>query len=75
MDLVRKLIPSPTVQQRRAALAAASSYLLSRGVTSIGDMGWGVFAGGSDSWLDLELVYDAAAAAGELAIRYELPDS
>jgi predicted amidohydrolase YtcJ len=69
MDLVRRLIPSPSIQQRKAALAAATSYLLSRGVTSVGDMGWGVFGGGQDTWLDLEQVYDPAAAAGELPLR------
>eukprot|EP00882_Tetradesmus_deserticola_P005072 GHRQ01005344.1.p1 GENE.GHRQ01005344.1~~GHRQ01005344.1.p1 ORF type:complete len:554 (+),score=202.48 GHRQ01005344.1:614-2275(+) len=69
MDLVRHLIPSPTVQQRRAALAAASAYLLARGVTSVGDVGWGVFGSGNDAWPDLEQVYDAAVAAGELPIR------
>jgi hypothetical protein len=70
MSLVQQLIPSPSVQQRKAALAAASLYLLSVGVTSVGDMGWGVFGSSEETWLDLEQVYDAAAAAGELAIRY-----
>jgi predicted amidohydrolase YtcJ len=69
MDAVRRLIPSPSLQQRCAALAAAASYLLSRGVTSVGDMGWGVFGAVEDTWMDLEQVYDAAVAAGELPIR------
>ncbi|KAF6264068.1 amidohydrolase 3 [Scenedesmus sp. NREL 46B-D3] len=69
MDLVLHLIPSPSLQQRRAALAAASSYLLARGVTSVGDVGWGVFGSGDDAWPDLEQVYDAAVAAGEMPVR------
>jgi hypothetical protein len=32
-------------------------------------MGWGVFGDGEEAWLDLEKVYDAAAAAGKLPIR------
>jgi plasmid maintenance system antidote protein VapI len=35
-------------------------------------MGWGVFGSSEETWLDLEQVYDAAAAAGELPVRYAL---
>jgi len=70
MDIFRKLIPAPTLQQRRAALAAAGGYLLARGVTSVGDMGWATFSGGGGSWEDLEEVYMPAADKGEMPVRY-----
>ncbi|WIA21836.1 hypothetical protein OEZ85_004212 [Tetradesmus obliquus] len=69
MVAMRGIIPSPSLQERKAALAAAARYLLSRGVTAVGDMGWGVFGAAEETWTDLEEVYDAAAAAGELPIR------
>jgi hypothetical protein len=70
MDIFRKLIPAPTLQQRRAALVAAGGYLVARGVTSVGDMGWATFSGGGGSWEDLEEVYMPAADKGEMPVRY-----
>eukprot|EP00878_Enallax_costatus_P010764 GHUV01011241.1.p1 GENE.GHUV01011241.1~~GHUV01011241.1.p1 ORF type:complete len:398 (+),score=100.66 GHUV01011241.1:110-1195(+) len=70
MDIVRKKVPSPTVAERKTALAAAGQYLLSRGVTSVGDMGWGLFGLPHDTWDDLELVYDWAAQQDRLPLRW-----
>lgn len=69
MDIVRQKVPAPSVQARKAALAAAGQYLLSRGVTSVGDMGWGLFGLPNDTWNDLELVYDWAAQQDKLPLR------
>jgi hypothetical protein len=117
MALAERLIPPPSVAERRAALAAAGAglcfrllaccavllqwhraahshlrpstrriivclphttphttpwpgrYLLSRGVTAVGDMGWGLFGSPAITWDDLELVYDAAARDGSMPVR------
>lgn len=69
MDIVRKKVPAPTVEARKAALATGGAYLLSRGVTSVGDMGWGLFGLPDDNWNDLELVYDWAAENSKLPLR------
>jgi hypothetical protein len=53
-----------------AAAAAVGRYLLSRGVTSVGDMGWALFDySGKNTWEDLEHVYDTAAEDGTMPIR------
>lgn len=47
----------------------AGRYLVARGVTSVGDMGWGLFGDGGNAWVDLEHVYDAAAQHGKMPVR------
>eukprot|EP00879_Flechtneria_rotunda_P010028 GHRR01010484.1.p1 GENE.GHRR01010484.1~~GHRR01010484.1.p1 ORF type:complete len:723 (+),score=236.85 GHRR01010484.1:581-2749(+) len=69
MEYVRQHIPPPSPQQRKVALDAAGAYFLSRGVTAVGDMGWGCFGVANSSWVDLEQVYDVAAAEGAMPVR------
>jgi predicted amidohydrolase YtcJ len=64
MLLVQRVMTQQSVVARRAALSTAGAHLLARGVTAVGDMGWGLYGNGSDTWQDLEEVYDAAAADG-----------
>ena len=42
---------------------------MSHGVTSVGDMGWGLFGSGNLTWEDLEHVYDPAAADDSMPVR------
>lgn len=69
MPLVLQLIPEPSVAERQAALSRASQYALSRGVTTVIDMGRSPFAGPEASWSDLHEVYLPFANSGELPIR------
>ncbi|GIL61849.1 hypothetical protein Vafri_16260, partial [Volvox africanus] len=69
MSWVEAVIPPPTVAERRAALAAASRHALSRGVTSLTDMGRYLAGDESGPWLDLEDVYLPAADSGDLSVR------
>lgn len=71
MALVVSLIPEPTLQDRQRALTAATRYALSKGITTVVDMGRAPFADAEASWRDLEELYDTAADAGELPIRCE----
>ncbi|KAG2447703.1 hypothetical protein HYH02_007163 [Chlamydomonas schloesseri] len=69
MQLVAAVIPEPSVATRRAALAAAAALALSRGVTSVVDMGRYPFSDEGSSWRDLQEVYLPAAESGELPLR------
>ena len=55
MELVSHLFSQPSVEQRMQALAAAARHALSRGVTTVGDMGrvWS----NSSRWEDFEQVW------------------
>ncbi|KAF8057238.1 LAF3 [Scenedesmus sp. PABB004] len=69
MGLVLAHVPPPSLEARRAALADAGRHLLSRGVTAVGDMGWGLWGAAENTWADLERVYDDAADAGGMPVR------
>ncbi|PNH07380.1 hypothetical protein TSOC_006160 [Tetrabaena socialis] len=69
MQLVAAAIPEPPAAARLAALAAASALALSRGVTSLVDMGRFPFADIDSPWRDLQEVYLPAADSGQLRIR------
>ncbi|KAG2430260.1 hypothetical protein HXX76_010358 [Chlamydomonas incerta] len=69
MQLVAAHIPEPSVRIRRAALAAAAALALSRGVTSVVDMGRYPFSDEGSSWRDLQEVYLPAMESGELPVR------
>jgi len=69
MALITAHIPEPSVAERRAALAAAGAHLLSKGITTVGDMGRALFADVGASWRDLEEVLHPAADSGELPVR------
>jgi predicted amidohydrolase YtcJ len=66
---VQQHIPEPSLEELRAALQRAAAYALSRGVTSVVDMGRALFADVEASWRDLEQVYSPAADAGQMPIR------
>lgn len=55
MQLVAAVIPEPSVVTRRAALAAAAALALSRGVTSVVDMGRYPFSDEGSTWRDLQV--------------------
>ncbi|GIM11474.1 hypothetical protein Vretimale_14968 [Volvox reticuliferus] len=69
MALVEAAIPPPSVAERQAALAAASRHALSRGVTTLVDMGRYLAGDDRGPWLDLEEVYTPAADSGNLSVR------
>ncbi|PNH12482.1 putative amidohydrolase ytcJ, partial [Tetrabaena socialis] len=71
MQRVAAFVPEPSAPARRAALAAATRLALSRGVTTLLDMGRYPMADEGSSWRDLEAseVYMPAADAGDLAAR------
>jgi hypothetical protein len=55
MALVASVIPPPSVSERRAALAAACRHALSRGVTTLVDMGRYLPGDERGPWLDLQV--------------------
>ena len=69
MSLIKAHIAEPSLAQLQTALSSATSHLLSKGVTTVGDMGRSPFAAEEASWQDLEELLDPAAAAGQLGIR------
>lgn len=70
IPLIASHIPEPSVAERQAALAAGAQHLLSKGITTVTDMGRAPFAGDLDAtWRDLEEVLEPAAAARQLPIR------
>jgi predicted amidohydrolase YtcJ len=68
---VTSLIPEPSKEQLLSAFHAAARHLLSKGVTTVGDMGRYPFlsADPEASWRDLEGIYEPLAAAGQLPLR------
>lgn len=57
MSLVLGVIPEPSPARLRRALAAAAAHALSRGVTTVGDMGRGGLSGAKGEatvWSDFE---------------------
>lgn len=69
MWLITAAVPDVTAAERHTALQAAARYALSRGITSVVDLGRWPFAGEDAPWADLEEVYDAAADDGQLPLR------
>lgn len=69
LGLITHIVPEPTPQERTAAMQAAGRYALSRGVTTVMDMGRGPFADTPSTWRDMDEVYMPAADAGMLPIR------
>lgn len=57
------------MEELRAALQRAAAHALSRGVTTVVDMGRALFADAEASWRDLEQVYIPSADSGQLPIR------
>ncbi len=39
MELIARIIPEPSAEERQFALHQAAKYALSKGVTTVGDMG------------------------------------
>lgn len=70
MKLVLDMIPEVSVNERRDALLTASKYALSKGVTTVIDVGR-YFTGTSfhNPWQDLSDVYMWADSAGKMLIR------
>ena len=57
MELVLGLIPPPSPERLRRAVSSASAHALSRGVTTVGDMGRALGPQGHPSvWSDFEQV-------------------
>ncbi|KAG6506020.1 hypothetical protein ZIOFF_031335 [Zingiber officinale] len=70
MKLVLAVIPEVSVKERRDALLRASKYAVSRGVTTVVDMGR-FFPGASvhHVWHDFSDVYQWADSSGKMLIR------
>ncbi|XP_024527863.1 uncharacterized protein LOC112345402 [Selaginella moellendorffii] len=73
MILLTSCVPKPSLEQRREALARASHYAVSKGVTSVVDFG-SYFPGGSikESWNDFEEVYTWMDSLGNMTVRSAL---
>lgn len=71
IQLVTKHIPEPSLDALRAALQLAIQHALSRGVTTMVDMGRFPFSSSDpqSAWRDLELLMQPAADAGLLKAR------
>lgn len=71
LKLATSLIPEYTQEQLQAAFSAATRHLLSKGITSVGDLGRYPFlsADPDATWRDLEQIYEPAVAAGQLPVR------
>ena len=67
MTLVSKHIPTQTQQDKHRALQTASKHLLSKGVTTVCDMG--SVQDADDAWDTMQNVYMPAAHDGELTVR------
>ncbi|PKA53703.1 hypothetical protein AXF42_Ash009199 [Apostasia shenzhenica] len=70
MKVVLSVIPEISIHEKRDALIMASKYALSKGVTTVVDMGR-YFTGTTinQSWQDLSDVYRWANSAGKMMIR------
>ncbi|KAG0477134.1 hypothetical protein HPP92_013975 [Vanilla planifolia] len=73
MKLVLSVIPEISINERRDALIKASKYALTKGVTTLVDMGR-YFTGAplDDSWKDFSEVYKWADSAGKMLTRVYL---
>ncbi|KMT17109.1 hypothetical protein BVRB_2g041630 [Beta vulgaris subsp. vulgaris] len=74
IDAARQLIlpsvPEPTLDERREALLRASNYALTKGVTTVVDMGRYLPGSSTElSWQDFTDVYDWANTSGNMIIR------
>ncbi|GAX75631.1 hypothetical protein CEUSTIGMA_g3075.t1 [Chlamydomonas eustigma] len=72
IQLVLSLVPEPSVEQRQVALKVAAQYALSRGVTTVGDMGRLSFGDTDQAWKDFEEVHLPWADQGRLPLRINL---
>ncbi|MBA0598503.1 hypothetical protein Gorai_008262, partial [Gossypium raimondii] len=70
MELILSWIPEASVDERREAMLRASSFALTRGVTTVVDVGR-YFPGSSveHSWQDFSDVYQWADSSGKMKIR------
>ncbi|XP_074280592.1 protein LONG AFTER FAR-RED 3 isoform X2 [Silene latifolia] len=70
MQLIHQFVPQPSIDERREALLTASSYALTKGVTTVVDLGR-YFPGSSTelSWQDFTDIYSWAAKSGNMMIR------
>ncbi|MBA0662939.1 hypothetical protein Goklo_007000 [Gossypium klotzschianum] len=70
MELILSWIPEVSVDERREAMLRASSFALTRGVTTVVDVGR-YFPGSSveHSWQDFSDVYQWADSSGKMKIR------
>uniref|UniRef100_A0A803MYA8 Amidohydrolase 3 domain-containing protein n=1 Tax=Chenopodium quinoa TaxID=63459 RepID=A0A803MYA8_CHEQI len=69
-QLILPSIPEPTIDERREALVKASYYALTKGVTTVVDMGRYVPGSSSElPWQDFTDVYNWANASGNMMIR------
>jgi len=69
MTLVLGVIPDPSLGHLRRALAAATAHALSRGVTTVGDMGRGGLSGAkghADVWGDFEASSSTASTTHDV---------
>ncbi|XP_057524978.1 protein LONG AFTER FAR-RED 3 isoform X1 [Amaranthus tricolor] len=74
IDAARQLmlpsIPEPSIEERREALLRATNYALSKGVTTVVDMGRYVPGSSTElSWEDFTDVYKWADSSGNMLIR------
>ncbi|KAK9682800.1 hypothetical protein RND81_10G097200 [Saponaria officinalis] len=70
MDLMIPVVPQPSVDERREALSRASTYALTKGVTTVVDVGR-YFPGSSaeSPWHDFTDIYSWATNSGNMMIR------
>ena len=61
MDFVSRVVPPPTVEERRAAIEAALRHALARGVTQVHDMG--AMQSAQESWRSLQTLRSLEAEA------------
>lgn len=69
-QLILPIVPEPTIDERRDALLRASNYALTKGVTTVVDMGRYVPGSSTElPWQDFTDVYDWANTSGNMMIR------
>ncbi|KAL9233820.1 hypothetical protein vseg_008767 [Gypsophila vaccaria] len=70
LDLMLPVVPQPSIDERREALFRASSHALTKGVTTVVDLGR-YFPGTSteSSWLDFADIYSWATNSGNMMVR------
>ncbi|KAH9618689.1 hypothetical protein KSS87_020698 [Heliosperma pusillum] len=70
MQLMHQFIPQPSIDERKEALLRSSSYALTKGVTTVVDLGR-YFPGSSTelSWQDFTDIYSWATKSGNMMIR------
>jgi predicted amidohydrolase YtcJ len=69
INVVRKMQPELTREQKKAAIRGAIDYALSNGVTTVSDMGTPLFSQSLPLCMEDLYLYHSMAQANELAIR------